>query len=68
MINLGQKVQFNPMDGIRFTGCSEKPEIAIGKVMYINKPHRWFSVVYGDGDRCRTSFHFCDIGTKVHMV
>lgn len=68
MPKLGQEVQFILLDGIRFLGCSVTQQPVIGKVVYINKPHHWFSVAYGDNDSCRTSFHFCDIGDKVHML
>lgn len=68
MVNLGQKVQFIPMEGIRIFGCADMRHPVIGKVVYINKPHRWFEVAYGDNDSCRTSFNFCDIGEKVHLL
>ena len=68
MVELGQEVQFKPMEGIRFPGCSEVEEVVVGEVVYINEPHRWFSVVYGDERPLRTSFNFCDIGEKVHML
>lgn len=69
MIKLGQEVQFKPMDGIRFPGCSEEMEVVTGKVVYINEPHHWFSVVYGpDDEPIRTSFHFCEIGAKVTVL
>lgn len=32
-----------------------------GTVVYVNEPHYWFSVAYGNG--LRTSFHFSEIGT-----
>lgn len=67
MVKLGQKVQFKPMDGIRFPGCSEEAEVVIGEVVYINEPHRWFSAVYSDNE-IRTSFNFCDIGEKVQLL
>ena len=67
MIKLGQKVKFNPMDGSHFIGCSTITEIVEGKVVYINEPHRWFSVAYGHDNQCRTSFLFTDIGDKVHV-
>lgn len=69
MVKLGQKVQFKPLDGIRFPDCSETRDPVIGKVIYINEPHRWFSVEYnGDATPLRTSFNFGDIGTKVHLL
>lgn len=68
MVNLGQEVRFRPMDGIRFPGCSEEVEVVTGKVIYVNEPHRWFSVVYGDDESVRTSFHFCDIGKTVRLL
>ena len=68
MIAIGQKVRFKPLEGVYFIGCTKETEPVIGEVVYINEPHRWFSVMYGYGNNCRTSFLFCDIGEKIHML
>lgn len=68
MVNLGQEVRFILLEGIRIYGCSDARYPVIGKVVYVNKPHRWFSVAYGEKGECRTSFNFCDIGEKVHLL
>ena len=68
MVELYQEVQFIPLDGIRINGCTDERYPVIGKVVYINESHRWFSVAYGDNGKCRTSFNFIDIGDKVHLL
>lgn len=67
MVKLGQKVQFNPMDGISFPGCSDVQNTVTGTVVYINEPHHWFSAVYGDERPLRISFNFNDINKKVYL-
>lgn len=67
MINIGQKVRFNP-----FTGQSTPLNITLfdnteGVVKYVSSRNRWFSVEWGD-PKTTTSFNFNDIGKAVKLV
>lgn len=75
MIKIGQKVKFDPLRDINIVGARDrldgKLNKVVGTITYINAPHRWFSVEYGDkkkGYHLRTSFKFDDYGTKVTEV
>lgn len=75
MIKIGQKVKFDPLRDISIMGVLDrrtaKFDKVVGTITYINVPHRWFSVEYGDkkkGYHLRTSFKFDDYGTKVTEV
>lgn len=64
-IEVGQMVRYDPFQGM--TGFSSelyRGNYKTGKVVYINKPHKWFSV---EIDGQRTSFRFCEIGTVVKI-
>lgn len=64
MIQVGQKVRFDAL-----ACCKQSVEKVsadtIGTVVYINAPHHWFSVAYGDNQR--TSFKFHEIGKNVRI-
>ena len=64
MIQLGQKVKFDPFVEIHGFGVAEARDIVTGRVVFINARHKWFSVEYGDPKQ-RTSFNFADIGKGV---
>ena len=66
MIKVGQKVKYDPLDGIKGFALSDLRTDSIGTVVYINEKHRWFSVV-NDESKLRTSFHFCQIGKEVKV-
>ena len=64
MIQVGQKVRFNPFTANR--DSVQKIEIrTTGTVVWINERHQWFSVQYGENQR--TSFKFSEIGQNVHL-
>ncbi len=66
MVKVGQKVQFDPFSysiGYGSDGCRGKK--VIGKVVYVNYAHGWFSVDY-EGQRF--SFKFCELGDTVKVV
>lgn len=70
MIEVGQKVQFDPVRGHKgFVPKKEKnakPKMVIGTVVYVNKPHKWFTAEYtAGGTKLRTAFKFWDIGKEV---
>lgn len=59
----GVKVKFDPFYYILSFGSSDvKGNKVIGTVVYVNKPHKWFLVEYGN---LRTSFKFADVGLEV---
>lgn len=65
MIEVGQKVRFDPFREIKGFGSeANRGTYVTGTVVMVNVPHRWFSVEYGNS-RMRDSFKFSDIGTAV---
>lgn len=66
-VKIGQTVQFDPFLTITgFASEDNKGSFVPGKVVYINKPHKWFSVEYGS-PLMRTSFKFSEIGKEVQI-
>lgn len=68
MVRLGQKVEFNPLHGIRLYGdiCTE---LVTGTVIFINEEKRWFMVEYdNNGIRLKIGFHFNDIGKNIELI
>ena len=64
MIEVGQKVRFDPFATNK--DSVEKIRITVvGTVVYVNKPHHWFSVMYNENQR--TSFNFSEIGDSVRL-
>lgn len=62
-VEIGSKVRFDPLACIlTSSACDFHEEKAIGTVVYINNPHKWFLVEYGS---LRTSFKFSDVGLAV---
>lgn len=66
-VSAGQKVQFDPFNGIRGPASSEVRKIVTGTVIAVYPAHKWFSAVYGKY-KVRTSFKFCDIGDGVKIL
>lgn len=66
MIEINQKVKFNPYHGLHLGGLPISNEKVVGTVKYINTEHRWFSVEYGD-PAMRISFNISDIGRNVFL-
>jgi hypothetical protein len=65
MVVVDQKVRF---DAFQYDKNDETLEVT-GTVYAVNYEHKVFHVVYCiDGRELRTSFKFCDIGTKVKVV
>lgn len=65
MIHVGQRVQFDAFATIK-SGVDKIKVNTIGTVVYINAPHDWFSVQYGDNQR--TSFKFSQVGKDVIVI
>ena len=64
MIKVGQRVRFNPFSSVK-DPVERIQASTVGTVVWINVPHQWFSVRYGNNQR--TSFKFCEIGQNVHI-
>ena len=65
MIKVGQKVRFDPFDTCTGFGAEEvRGNLVTGTVVFVNVPHKWFSVEYGN-PKAIASFKFCDIGSVV---
>ncbi len=68
MITVDQKVQFDVFRDVK-DRIQTAPYMATGTVYAVNYGHRVFHVVYDlEGTEMRTSFNFCDIGEKVHII
>lgn len=66
MIQVGQKVRLDPLKEMKGFGAEDnRGRMLTGTVVWINVPHQWFSVRYGNNQR--TSFKFCEIGHNVHI-
>ena len=69
MIKIGQKVKFNTIKDPKLFGFRTRCRFDTGKVVYINKPHRWFCVEYFVNDHpVRICFKFDQIGTDVKKI
>ena len=70
MVEVGQKVQFDPSRDIKgFASKDTKGKVVTGTVVYVNALNRWFSAEYktASGVKVRTSFLFCEIGKSVKV-
>ena len=71
IIEIGQKVIFDPLDGVtlQMRGAKERERReVVGTVIYINEDHLYFTVEYYDGGcTIRTNFKFYDIGKTVRI-
>jgi hypothetical protein len=65
MIQVGQKVRFDPFATNLGFGVDLLREEVVGTIVEVYYKHKWFSVRYGDN--LRTSFKFCDIDDKVYF-
>lgn len=67
-VEIGQTVRFDPFRHITgFASDDHRGRSVRCKVVYVNEPHKWFSVEYGK-PKARTSFNFCDIGHGVQLL
>ena len=69
IVAIGQKVKFDPFKEIKgFDIEFVRGRSVRGTIVYINEPHRWFSVEYECGGvKQRTSFLFSQIGEDVKI-
>jgi hypothetical protein len=71
VIEVGQKVKFDPFKGLHDgRGLPLVSVVVTGTVVDVHEDHNWFSVEYVDeaGTKQRISFNFHDIGTAVEVV
>lgn len=69
MIEVGQKVRFNPFHGVRQYGLGSVNDIVEGVVHYVHPTHCWFNVKYDNGGGTQLiGFKFYDIGKTVKLV
>ena len=67
MVIVDQLVRFDAFENIS-VGVEKISYFVIGTVYAVNYENKVFHVVYTMGaTELRTSFKFCDIGTKVHL-
>ena len=66
-IEAGQKVRFDPFLDIKgFASELNRGKKVTGTVVYVNHPHNWFSVEFGEHKQ-RISFNYSDIGKTVRL-
>lgn len=63
---VGQKVEFDPFESDSGSGVEYCRGNVTGTIDFVNKRHKWFSVVYGDN--LRESFKFSDLGETVKLI
>lgn len=61
MIKVGQNVKFNQFKHGAQTGTADIPSMVTGKVIYVNKQHRYFTVEYECGGTWKMSFKFDEL-------
>lgn len=64
MIQVGQKVRFDALSGIR-QSVEKVTAPTVGTVVYVNERHNWFSVLHSGNQRA--SFKFHEIGEIVYI-
>ncbi len=65
-VAVGQKVRFDPFDGIKGEGVPDLRGPVEGTVETVYHKHRMFLVRYGE-QPIRSCFHFSDIGVTVFL-
>lgn len=69
MIKVGQKVKFNPFDGLHMTGFTDINKKFKGVVKFVHPTHRYFTVEYDNGAGLqKISYRFDDIGKYVKLI
>ena len=66
MIKVGQRVEFDAFRYMSNSGGTRERLETTGIVVYVNKEHQWFSVIYGN-PAARDSFKFSEIGKEVKV-
>ena len=72
MIDIGQKMNFVPHSLIneRDTKKEHRSKMVTGKVIYVNRAHKQFTVKYTlrGGLKMKETFKFSQIGQDIHIV
>ena len=68
-IHVGQKVRFDPLDGIQTTGFMMYRNRSVdGVVTFVNEENGWFLAEFNlDGAKSRHTFHLIDVGKAVEL-
>lgn len=65
MIEVGQKVRYDPFKDMTYMGVGEIRKTVTGVVTYVNHKRGWFVVEH---EGIKTTFRFTDIGKDVRIV
>ncbi len=66
-VRVGMRAVFDPFLDLNGNGVDvARGKMEVGTVDFVNHKHRWFQVVYGEGQRI--SFLFSDIGKDKKVV
>lgn len=65
MIEVWQRVKYDPFQCMSYLGVGEIRQIVTGKVVYVNHKRGWFTV---ENEGIKTTFRFTDIGKDVRIV
>ena len=72
MIDIGQKMTFCPcyLYSDKDTKKERRCKMVTGKVIYVNRKHKQFTVKYslGGGVKMKETFKFSQIGQDIHIV
>ena len=72
MIDIGQKMRFVPYwnKSEHDDEATKREKTITGKVVYINRDHRTFTVEYSarGGNKQKETFQFSQIGEDIHIV
>ena len=72
MIDIGQKMTFVPcfLYSDKDTKHEHRCKMITGKVIYVNRRHKQFTVKYsfGGGTKMKETFKFSQIGQDIHIV
>ena len=65
MIEVGQRVKYDPFQYISYLGVGEVRRVVTGVVTYVNQKRGWFTV---ENNGIRTTYSFTDFGKDVRVV
>lgn len=72
MIDIGQKMRFIPHwnEGANDTESAKRAKMITGKVIFVNRQHKQFTVKYSvcGGPQMKETFKFSQIGTDIFVV
>lgn len=65
-IKVGVKVIIDPFSEIKSYGFESDAHYVVGAINYVNVPHKWFSVTYGEHN-LKKCYKFSDVGGLVRV-